>query len=64
MWLRGTAIVGTDPFGKLASGEQSIRLNHCPFPVDPFGFNRVEPRALFGQQQGQNRYVKETEPPQ
>jgi hypothetical protein len=54
MWLIRTSIVGTDPFGELLSGKESVGFNDRPFPVHPFGFNRVEPGALFGQQKGQD----------
>src|SRR5438270_4666001 len=56
MWFIGTSKVGTDPFSKLLSCQQSIVLNHVAFAMHPFGLNGVEPRALCGQQEGQDAH--------
>lgn|SRR5512135_606179 len=57
MWLIRTMKIGTNPFSKLISGEQAIRLNYRPLAVHPFRFNGIEPGALFGQKKGQDAYA-------
>src|SRR5579872_2211067 len=54
MWLIGTSKVGTDPFSKQLGRKQAIVLSHIAFAMHPFGLNRIEPRTLRGQQEGQN----------
>ena len=39
-----------DPLGQLVGTEQTRGLYHLALAVNPFGFDRVEPRALLGQQ--------------
>src|SRR5918992_1783095 len=39
-----------NPVGKLASAQQTLRLDHFALAVDPFGLHGVQPRALLGQQ--------------
>src|SRR5215207_452704 len=39
-----------DPLGQLVGTEQTRWLDHLAFAVNPFGLDRVEPRALLGQQ--------------
>src|ERR671930_468181 len=49
MGFMSTPIIGTDPIRQLLSTEQPVRFDHRPFPMDPFGLNRVEPRAFTRQ---------------
>ena len=39
-----------DPIGEFVSAEQPLGLDHLSLTVDPFGFDWVEPRTLFGKQ--------------
>src|SRR3712207_1470007 len=39
-----------DPLGQLVGTEHTRGLDHLALAVNPFGFVRVEPRALLGQQ--------------
>lgn len=57
MWFIRASVVGPNAFSKLTSGEQSVGFNNRPFPMDPFGFNGIEPRALLGQQKGQETHA-------
>src|SRR5436305_14004883 len=50
----GTSKIRTDAFSKLLSCKQAIVLNHVAFAMHPFGFNRIEPGTLRGQQERQN----------
>src|ERR687894_235522 len=52
MRLVGTAENLADPVGKFLSAEQALGLYNLPLAVDPFGLDRVEPRALLGKQTG------------
>jgi hypothetical protein len=49
-----TTKVGTDPLRQLTSRKQAIKFHDVALGMDPFGFNRVEPRALGRQQKGQD----------
>src|SRR5262249_30707996 len=57
MWLISASVISTHPFSELASGEQSVWLNHCSFPMHSFGLNGIEPRALFRQEKGQDTHT-------
>src|SRR5579884_1993005 len=52
-----TSIIGTDALGQRFRGEQTVRLNDGTLAVHPFGFDGVEPGALFGQKQWQNTHA-------
>src|SRR5215218_2581031 len=39
-----------DPLGQLVGTKQTLGLDHLAFAVNPLGLDRVEPRALLGQQ--------------
>ena len=53
----GATKVGTDPFRQLASRKHPVGLDDIPFAVDPFGFNRVEPGTLGGQEERQDAHA-------
>src|SRR5579872_679291 len=53
----GTVIVGTDPLSQFLGREQAIWLDDSPLPMDPLGFNRIEPRTLGRQKEGQNTHA-------
>ena len=38
-----------NPVGKLVSAQEIVRLDHFALAVNPFGLNRIQPRALLGQ---------------
>jgi hypothetical protein len=41
-----------DPICQLVGAQQTVRLYHPAFAVDPLGLYRVEPGALLGEQAG------------
>lgn len=41
-----TLIVSTDPRHEFRRGEHASGFHHGPFPMDPFGFNGIEPGTL------------------
>ena len=44
-----TAIVGIDPRFEFSGTQQSVWFRYGPLAMDPFRFNRVEPRTFAGQ---------------
>ena len=44
-----TTIVGIDPRFNFSSTQQVVWFRDGPFPMDPFRFNRVEPRTFAWQ---------------
>jgi hypothetical protein len=50
MLLVSTAEDVANPLGELVSTEQPLGLYDLAFAMNPLGLNRVEPRALGGQQ--------------
>ena len=44
-----TAIIGIDPRFEFGGTQQAVRFRDGPLPMDPFRFNRVEPRTFAGQ---------------
>src|SRR5216684_4498797 len=44
-----TAIVGIDPCFEFSGTQQAVWFRDGPFPMDPFRFNRVEPRTFARQ---------------
>lgn len=53
----GAAVVGTDTSGEFVSAEGTLRLNHGSFPMNPFRFDRVQPRTFAGQQAQHDPYT-------
>ncbi|GCE51465.1 hypothetical protein EI42_05911 [Thermosporothrix hazakensis] len=53
----GATEVSTDTACQLMDREQTSRLNDGTLAMHPFGFDGVEPRALFGQKQGQDAHA-------
>src|SRR5919197_1471543 len=49
MCFTRTAILGIDPRFEFRGTQQAVWFRDGPFPMDPFRFNRVEPRTLAGQ---------------
>jgi hypothetical protein len=49
MRLTRTAIIGIDPCFQFVGTQQPVRFRDGPLAMDPFGFNRVEPRTFAGQ---------------
>ena len=41
-----------DPICQLVGTEQTIRLDHLAFAMNPLGLHRIEPRTLLGQKTG------------
>jgi hypothetical protein len=41
-----TLVVGTDPLHEFRHREHARGFHHRPFPMDPFGFNGIEPGTL------------------
>src|SRR6266700_2132126 len=52
-----TAKVGTDPLRQLASGQHPVVLDYVALGMHPFGFDRIEPGTLRGQQERQNPHA-------
>ena len=52
MLVMRTSESGTDALGQLVAPQQTVRLYNLAFAVNPLRFDRVEPRALLGQQTG------------
>jgi hypothetical protein len=50
MLVMRTSESGTDALGQLVAPQQTVRLYNLAFAVNPLRFDRVEPRALLGQQ--------------
>ena len=44
-----TVIVGIDPRFEFGGTQQAVRFRYRTLPMDPFRFNRVEPRTCAGQ---------------
>ena len=44
-----TTIVGINTCFEFVRTQQPVRFRHRPLAMDPFGLNRVEPRAFAGQ---------------
>ena len=53
-----TAIVGIDPRFEFGSAQQSIRFRHGPLAMDPFRFNRVEPRTFARQRADDDAHAR------
>ena len=51
-----TTEVGADPLRQLAGRQQAIEFHDVALGMHPFGFNRIEPGALGGQQEGQDAH--------
>jgi len=49
--------VGTDALSQLACRKQASGFNHRPFAMNPFGLNRIEPRALRRQAERQDAHA-------
>lgn len=49
MRLAFTAIIGIDPRFEFGGTQQAVRFRYRTLPMDPFRFNRVEPRTFAGQ---------------
>lgn len=54
MSLVRTMVISANAFSQLVGREKARRFDYCPFPVNPFGFNGVEPGALLGQKERQD----------
>lgn len=54
-FVRATKI-GTGTLSQRLGRKQCIRFNHSTFPVDPFGFNWVEPGTLCRQTEWQDAH--------
>src|SRR6266700_3070325 len=52
-----TAKVGSDPLRQLASGQHPVVLDYVALGMHPFGFDRIEPGTLRGQQERQNPHA-------
>src|SRR3712207_8872565 len=50
MLFVSTAEDPADPVGKLVNTEQPLGLNYLPLAMNPLRLDRIEPRALGGQQ--------------
>jgi hypothetical protein len=49
MRLARTAIIGIHPCFQFVRAEEPVRFRHGPLPMNPLGFNGVEPRTFAGQ---------------
>src|SRR5262245_14372026 len=60
MRLRLTTIIGIDPCFQFVGTQQAVRFRDGSLPMDPFGFNGVEPRAFAGQVADDEAYARGT----
>jgi hypothetical protein len=60
MFLMLTTIVGIDPCFQCIRTESAVRFQYCTLPMDPWGFNGVEPRTFAGQRAGDDVYTDGT----
>src|SRR5678816_2082242 len=58
--LTRTAIIGIDPCFQFGGTQESVRFRHGPLAMDPFRFNRVEPRTFAGQVADNDAHTRAT----
>src|SRR5439155_26777902 len=57
MRLVGAVVVGADALDELFGGEQAVGLVDLALAVDPLGLYGVQPRALRGQEAGEDAHA-------
>jgi len=53
----GTVKIGTNALGQVLCREDRVGFNNGTLAMDPFGFNGIEPKTLFGQKQRENPHA-------